>query len=166
MSDNCIFCKIVAGQIPSRKVHEDELVYGFHDIAPWAPVHFLIIPKLHIPSMAQLAPEQYAANLGLTRAQTTQAMVLAEKYGAETQKVLMDLAGGMDPSKSFEAEAKLRAEYVNGTKGYTDVTEGYRRVKAASDNAQGLPNTSTSPACAPLLRLMREGCTKPSTTKP
>lgn len=86
---------------------------------------------------AQLAPEQYAANLGLTRAQTTQAMVLAKKYGAETQKVLMDLAGGMDPSKSFEAEAKLRAEYVNGTKGYTDVTEGYRRVKAASDNAQG-----------------------------
>ena len=63
MSDNCIFCKIVAGQIPSRKVHEDELVYAFHDIAPWAPVHFLIIPKLHIPSMAQLEPE-HAALMG------------------------------------------------------------------------------------------------------
>jgi histidine triad (HIT) family protein len=54
---NCIFCKIIAGQIPSRKVYEDEHVFAFHDIAPWAPVHFLIIPKLHIPSMAQLAPE-------------------------------------------------------------------------------------------------------------
>jgi histidine triad (HIT) family protein len=47
---NCIFCKIIAGQIPSRKVHEDEHVFAFHDIAPWAPIHFLIIPKLHIPS--------------------------------------------------------------------------------------------------------------------
>ena len=63
MSDNCIFCKIVAGQIPSRKVHEDDHVYAFHDIAPWAPVHFLIIPKLHIASMAQTGPE-HAALLG------------------------------------------------------------------------------------------------------
>ncbi|MFM6985865.1 MAG: histidine triad nucleotide-binding protein [Hydrogenophaga sp.] len=54
---NCIFCKIVTGQIPSKKVHEDEDLYVFHDIAPWAPVHLLIVPKLHIPSMAQLTPE-------------------------------------------------------------------------------------------------------------
>lgn len=51
---NCIFCKIVAGEIPSRKVYEDDEVLAFHDIAPWAPVHFLIIPKAHITSMAQL----------------------------------------------------------------------------------------------------------------
>ena len=57
MSDNCIFCKIVAGQIPSRKGHEDDHVFAFHDIAPWAPVHFLIIPKLHIPSMAHVGGE-------------------------------------------------------------------------------------------------------------
>jgi histidine triad (HIT) family protein len=54
---NCIFCKIVAGHIPSRKVFEDDDIFAFHDIQPWAPVHFLLIPKLHIPSMAQLAPE-------------------------------------------------------------------------------------------------------------
>ena len=41
--DNCVFCKIIAGKIPSKKVHEDELVYAFHDINPWAPVHFLIV---------------------------------------------------------------------------------------------------------------------------
>ena len=56
-SPDCIFCKIVAGQIPSRKVHEDDELYVFHDIKPWAPVHFLMIPKLHIPSMAQVTPE-------------------------------------------------------------------------------------------------------------
>lgn len=60
---NCIFCKIAAGQIPSKKVYEDEQVYAFHDIHPWAPVHFLLIPKLHIRSMAQVGP-QHAALLG------------------------------------------------------------------------------------------------------
>jgi len=62
-SDNCIFCEIAAGQIPSRKVYEDDEIFAFHDINPWAPVHFLIIPKLHIPSMAQVGPE-HAALLG------------------------------------------------------------------------------------------------------
>ena len=48
---NCIFCKIVTGQIPSRKVYEDDELLGFHDIAPWAPVHFLLIPKRHVASL-------------------------------------------------------------------------------------------------------------------
>jgi len=52
---NCIFCKIVQGQIPSKKVYEDEDLLAFHDINPWAPIHVLIIPKTHIPSMAQLS---------------------------------------------------------------------------------------------------------------
>ena len=54
---NCIFCKIIAKQIPSKTVYEDDLVYAFHDIHPWAPVHFLLIPKAHIPSMAQIGAE-------------------------------------------------------------------------------------------------------------
>ncbi|MFX8385652.1 HIT domain-containing protein, partial [Acinetobacter baumannii] len=41
---NCVFCKIVAGQIPSKKAHEDEELLAFHDIHPWAPVHVLVIP--------------------------------------------------------------------------------------------------------------------------
>ena len=56
-SDNCIFCKIATGIIPSRKVYEDEEIFAFHDISPWAPVHFLLIPKLHIPSMAHVETE-------------------------------------------------------------------------------------------------------------
>ncbi|MCE2679290.1 MAG: histidine triad nucleotide-binding protein [Burkholderiales bacterium] len=51
MSDNCIFCKIVKGEIPSRKVYEDDDILAFHDIKPAAPVHFLIIPKMHIESL-------------------------------------------------------------------------------------------------------------------
>jgi histidine triad (HIT) family protein len=57
---NCIFCKIVAGQIPSRKVYEDEDILAFHDIQPWAPVHFLVVPKRHIASMAQVGPDDAA----------------------------------------------------------------------------------------------------------
>lgn len=57
---NCIFCKIVTGQIPSRKVHEDEELLAFHDINPWAPVHVLVIPKRHIASLADATPEDDA----------------------------------------------------------------------------------------------------------
>lgn len=57
---NCIFCKIVEGKIPSRKVYEDDEILAFHDIHPWAPVHFLIIPKAHIVSMAHVGPEHEA----------------------------------------------------------------------------------------------------------
>ena len=61
---NCIFCKIVAGQIPSRKVYEDEELLGFHDISPWAPVHFLLIPKEHVASLYDVEPEKHQALLG------------------------------------------------------------------------------------------------------
>ncbi|MES1979986.1 MAG: histidine triad nucleotide-binding protein [Pseudomonadota bacterium] len=73
--ENCIFCKIAAGTIPSRKVYEDEDIFVFHDIAPWAPVHFLMIPKAHIPSMAQVAAG-HEALLG-------RMMVLAPKLALE-----------------------------------------------------------------------------------
>jgi len=59
----CLFCKIISGQIPSRKVYEDEEVFAFHDINPWAPVHFLVIPKAHIPSMAHIT-EDHTALMG------------------------------------------------------------------------------------------------------
>lgn len=53
MSD-CIFCRIVRGEIPSKKVYEDEDIFAFHDINPIAPVHFLIVPKQHIPSLMEV----------------------------------------------------------------------------------------------------------------
>ena len=51
---DCIFCKIVRGEIPSRKVYEDDDMLAFHDINPQAPVHFMIIPKDHVDSLAQV----------------------------------------------------------------------------------------------------------------
>ena len=58
--ENCIFCKIVAGDIPSTKVYEDESVLAFRDIAPMAPTHILVIPKTHIPSVDGITAENSA----------------------------------------------------------------------------------------------------------
>ena len=55
--DNCIFCKIARGEIPSKKVYEDEEILGFHDINPQAPVHFMLMPKKHIASLADATVE-------------------------------------------------------------------------------------------------------------
>ncbi|MCD8381497.1 MAG: histidine triad nucleotide-binding protein [Clostridiales bacterium] len=57
---SCLFCSIVSGDVPSNKVYEDELVYAFYDIDPQAPVHFLVIPKEHIPSAGAVTPENSA----------------------------------------------------------------------------------------------------------
>ena len=53
--ENCLFCKIIAGDIPSTKVYEDETVLAFRDIAPQAPTHILVIPKAHIGSVAEIS---------------------------------------------------------------------------------------------------------------
>ena len=55
--ENCLFCKIVKGDIPSTKVYEDEKVLAFRDIAPMAPTHILVIPKTHIGSVAEVTAE-------------------------------------------------------------------------------------------------------------
>lgn len=57
---DCLFCKIVNGEIPGKKVYEDELVYAFYDISPIAPVHFLVIPKEHISGAAAINEENSA----------------------------------------------------------------------------------------------------------
>lgn len=72
---NCVFCKIIAGDIPAKKVYEDEDILAFHDINPWAPVHLLVIPRRHIESMAQVSPAD--------RAVMGQMMVLAPKLMAD-----------------------------------------------------------------------------------
>lgn len=72
---NCVFCKIIEGSIPAKKAYEDEEILVFHDIRPKAPLHLLIIPKLHIESMAALEDE-HAPLLG-------RMMVLAKKLADE-----------------------------------------------------------------------------------
>jgi histidine triad (HIT) family protein len=75
MSADCIFCKITKGEIPSKKIFEDDDVIVFYDIHPIAPIHFLIVPKLHIESLASVEPS-YQALLG-------NMLLLAPKLAAE-----------------------------------------------------------------------------------
>lgn len=58
--ENCLFCKIIAGEIPSTKVYEDDQILAFRDIAPQAPTHILVIPKQHIGSVAEITAENAA----------------------------------------------------------------------------------------------------------
>ena len=57
---NCLFCKIIAGEIPSTKVYEDDLVFAFRDIAPQAPTHILVVPKAHMVSVNDVTAENSA----------------------------------------------------------------------------------------------------------
>jgi len=77
--NDCIFCKIVAGKIPSRKVYEDDDMLAFHDINPLAPVHFMIIPKKHVDSLAAVTDE-HAPVLGRMMARAGR---LAAEQGAK-----------------------------------------------------------------------------------
>ncbi len=55
--NDCLFCKIIAGEIPSNKLYEDDQCFAFYDIDPQAPTHFLVIPKTHISSCGAITPE-------------------------------------------------------------------------------------------------------------
>lgn len=79
---DCIFCKIVAGSIPSKKVREDEQVLAFHDIDPKAPTHLLVIPKKHITSLAHAEPgdERLLGHLLLTAAEVAREQGLGKGY--------------------------------------------------------------------------------------
>jgi len=66
--ENCIFCRIIKGEIPSGKVFEDESVLAFDDIHPLAPVHVIIIPKAHIPTLMDLKPADSNLLNSLSRA--------------------------------------------------------------------------------------------------
>ncbi|MDH4174238.1 MAG: histidine triad nucleotide-binding protein [Betaproteobacteria bacterium] len=110
MSDpNCVFCKIVRGEIPAKKVYEDEDVLAFHDIRPVAPVHFLIIPKAHVATLYEV-DETHQRALGKMLALAGK---LAKQEGAadgfrtlvntgrvglqEVYHVHMHVVGGPDP---------------------------------------------------------------------
>ena len=56
MPDNCLFCKIINGDIPSDKLYEDDEIFAFRDIAPQAPIHFLVVPRKHISGPSAVAP--------------------------------------------------------------------------------------------------------------
>lgn len=78
--ESCLFCKIIAGEIPSQKVYEDETVLAFYDIHPNAPVHVLVIPKMHIASIAEVNEQnlEVVARVMLTIPKIAASLGLAE----------------------------------------------------------------------------------------
>ena len=92
---NCLFCKIIAGQIPSKKVYEDERVFAFHDIHPWAPVHLLVIPKRHIASMESVTPDD-AALMGRMMVLAPQLMAAHGVTGGYRQVINTGRDGGQE----------------------------------------------------------------------
>ncbi len=88
--DNCIFCKIASGAIPSKKVYEDEDLIAFHDINPAAPVHLLLVPREHIPTLADCT-EKHQALLGKMQ---LLAPKLAQELGGGYENTADGPAGG------------------------------------------------------------------------
>lgn len=112
--DDCIFCKIIRGDIPSTKVYEDENVYAFKDIHPAAPIHVLIVPKKHIMSLEALNDENIHEVIPIHRAiqYVTEIMGISDKgyrviinCGAEAGQTVMHLhyhiLGGMKMSEKI-----------------------------------------------------------------
>ena len=93
MSD-CLFCKIIHGEIPTTKVYEDDQCLAFVDIAPLAPTHFLVVPKQHFASAAE-ATEENAAVIGSVSARYPGKLVMNTAFGGS--RILQKLTGAQLP---------------------------------------------------------------------
>ena len=109
MMDNCMFCKIVRGEIPANKAYEDEDLLAFHDIHPQRPVHILVIPKQHLTSLADATPEdipvlgkmlQVAQQLAVENGSPNGFRTIINTGSTGQQEVMhlhMHIVGGPDP---------------------------------------------------------------------
>ena len=94
----CLFCEIINGNIPSNKVYEDEMIYAFKDINPVAPVHVLVVPKVHIDSVNELTPEtsKYVAHIfekipEIAKSQGIDSYRIINNCGKDAGQSVMDL---------------------------------------------------------------------------
>ena len=95
---SCLFCKIIAGEIPSAKVYEDEHVFAFRDIAPQVPVHVLIVPKKHMANILELAGD----GAGIADAVVNAVKVIAEQEGVAESGFRVITNCGRDGAQSVE----------------------------------------------------------------
>ena len=110
---DCLFCKIIAGDIPSNKVYEDDLCYAFNDIAPQAPVHFLVIPKAHIASVSGVNEENSAVVAHIFEVIAK----LTKEKGIESYRVVSNIgeqAGQSVPHLHFHVLAKRSLAWPPG----------------------------------------------------
>ena len=102
--NDCLFCKIIAGEIPSSKVYEDELCYAFYDIAPQAPTHFLVVPKAHIQSVTAITPENSAVVAHIFEVIAKLALPCAGRAG-------YDLASGLRAERIQQGGGRLPSAF-------------------------------------------------------
>ena len=105
--ENCLFCRIVSREIPSRIVYEDDLLLGFYDIEPKAPVHVLLIPKTHVASLNDMGPEHE----GIIAHLTMTIPKVAEKMGVKDTGYRVVVNCGKD---SGQAVAHLHYHILGG----------------------------------------------------
>ena len=91
---DCIFCRIVAGEIPSKKVYEDATVFAFEDIAPKAPTHVLVVPRRHVEKLADVGPE----DAGLLGALAERAAAIAKERGLSDFRLVANNGEGAGQS--------------------------------------------------------------------
>ena len=96
MNDSCPFCQIIAGQLPARIIYQDDSVIAFHDRAPIAPIHILIVPKIHLPSLN----EADAAQQALLGSLLLVAQHIARQQGVEQKGYRLVLNTGADGGQS------------------------------------------------------------------
>ncbi|MFT5048958.1 MAG: histidine triad (HIT) family protein [Chlamydiales bacterium] len=112
---SCIFCKIVAGEIPSERVYEDDWVLGIRDVAPQAPTHVLVLPKAHVASLWELRDEVLAGKLLFAAAEIARHAELAagwrlitntrEDGGQEVDHLHLHVLGGRRMGRMLEPGA-------------------------------------------------------------
>ena len=112
--EDCLFCKIAGGEIPSKKLYEDDKVFAFYDIDPQAPVHFLVIPKTHIQSAAKITVEnqEIVGHIFTVIAKLAEELGLEEDYRVVTN--CGKLAGQSVPHLHFHVLAKRSLAWPPG----------------------------------------------------
>jgi histidine triad (HIT) family protein len=109
----CVFCRIAAGELPSKKVHEDDLVLAVRDLHPQAPTHVLVIPRAHVASLWELEDEHLAGRLLAVAAQVARAEGLEQGWrliantgahgGQEVQHLHLHVLGGRPLGRMLSA---------------------------------------------------------------
>ena len=122
--ENCIFCKIAAKQLPSKTVYEDDDVIAFHDINPAAPMHILIVPKEHIPTLAE-CEQKHQALLG-------KMMLLAPQLAKE-------LGNGYEPNGDSVGTGGFRTQFNVGPGGGQEVYHIHLHVYGGPRPWRGFP---------------------------
>lgn len=105
---DCLFCKIIAGEIPSKKVYEDDVAFAFLDISPWQKGHTLVVPKRHTPDV--LADDDVLAEVGHAVARVGR--LLKERLGADACNVVSN-AGGVSGQEVFHTHVHVIPRYAD-----------------------------------------------------